>query len=81
MVLAGMVARAILLILPVILRTIFGKRFFYALHPDSINNLILAELELQENLENPLYDFTSIIVKIPLPQFLMILKVLVKKEN
>lgn len=42
---------------------IFGKRFFYALHPDSINNLILAELELQENLENPLYDFTSIIVK------------------
>ena len=33
------------------------------LHPDSINNLILAELELQENLENPLYDFTSIIVK------------------
>lgn len=42
---------------------IFGKRFFYALHPDNINNLILAELELQENLENPLYDFTSIIVK------------------
>ncbi len=33
------------------------------LHPDSINNLILAELELQQNLENPLYDFTSIIVK------------------
>ncbi|ECL7120438.1 HP0729 family protein [Campylobacter coli] len=42
---------------------IFGKKFFYMLHPDSINNLILAELELQQNLENPLYDFTSIIVK------------------
>lgn len=42
---------------------IFGKRFFYALHPDSINNLILAELELNENLQNPLYDFTSIVVK------------------
>lgn len=42
---------------------VFGKRLFYTLHPDSICNLISAEIELQANLENPLYDFTSIVVK------------------
>ncbi|GAA8549536.1 hypothetical protein KYTH15_13130 [Helicobacter pylori] len=44
------------------MRFVFGKRLFYLLHPDSINNIIHAELELQS--ENDLLnDFTSIIVK------------------
>lgn len=42
---------------------VFGKNFFYLLHPSSIENLVSAELELKENINNPLYDFTSIIVK------------------
>ncbi len=45
------------------MRFVFGKRLFYLLHPDSINNIIHAELELLQS-ENDLWnDFTSIIVK------------------
>lgn len=42
---------------------IFGE-YFYALHPDSIANLISAELEFKANEKNPLYDFTSVLVKL-----------------
>ncbi|WP_291946881.1 HP0729 family protein [Campylobacter sp.] len=42
---------------------IFGNKLFNMLHPDSISNLICAEIEFDENKQNPLYDFTSIIVK------------------
>ncbi len=45
------------------IRFVFGKRLFYLLHPDSIMNLISAELELIQNEQDILYDFTSIIVK------------------
>ncbi len=45
------------------LRFVFGKRLFYLLHPDSINNLIHAELELLQSQNDFLNDFTSIIVK------------------
>lgn len=45
------------------IRYIFGKNLFYALHPDSAANLISAELELQQNGQNPLQDLTSVIVK------------------
>ncbi|GAA7590402.1 hypothetical protein JP0030_08350 [Helicobacter pylori] len=40
-----------------------GKRLFYLLHPDSINNIIHAELELLQSENDLLNDFTSIIVK------------------
>ncbi|WRD58158.1 ATP-binding protein [Helicobacter pylori] len=45
------------------MRFIFGKRLFYLLHPDSINNIIHAELELLQSENDLLNDFTSIIVK------------------
>ncbi|MGL2384250.1 HP0729 family protein [Helicobacter pylori] len=45
------------------MRFVFGKRLFYLLHPDSINNIIHAELELLQSENDPLNDFTSIIVK------------------
>ncbi|MGL2621380.1 HP0729 family protein [Helicobacter pylori] len=44
------------------MRFVFGKRLFYLLHPDSINNIIHAELELLQSENDPLNDFTSIIV-------------------
>ncbi len=45
------------------MRFVFGKRLFYFLHPDSINNIIHAELELLQSENDLLNDFTSIIVK------------------
>ncbi len=45
------------------MRFVFGKRPFYLLHPDSINNIIHAELELLQSENDLLNDFTSIIVK------------------
>ncbi|GHQ08984.1 hypothetical protein VN1212_08050 [Helicobacter pylori] len=45
------------------MRFVFGKRLFYLLHPDSINNIIHAELELLQSENDLLNDLTSIIVK------------------
>ena len=45
------------------MRFVFGKRLFYLLHPDSINNIIHAELELLQSENDLLNDFASIIVK------------------
>ncbi|WQZ29100.1 ATPase [Helicobacter pylori] len=45
------------------MRFVFGKRLFYLLHPESINNIIHAELELLQSENDLLNDFTSIIVK------------------
>ncbi len=45
------------------MRFVFGKSLFYLLHPDSINNIIHAELELLQSENDLLNDFTSIIVK------------------
>ena len=42
---------------------IFGYKIFALLHPDSISNVISAQIEFNQNKQNPLYDFTSIIVK------------------
>ncbi|WRA82951.1 ATP-binding protein [Helicobacter pylori] len=44
------------------MRFVFGKRLFYLLHPDNINNIIHAELELLQSENDLLNDFTSIIV-------------------
>ncbi|GAA8881191.1 hypothetical protein HpEKA9_04580 [Helicobacter pylori] len=46
-----------------LMRFVFGKRLFYLLHPDSINNIIHAELELLQSENDLLNDFTSIIIK------------------
>lgn len=40
----------------------FGKSMDF-MHPDSIDNLISAQMEFNENSQNPLYDFSSVIVK------------------
>ncbi len=45
------------------MRFVFGKRLFYLLYLDSINNTIHAELELLQNKNDLLNDFISIIVK------------------
>ncbi|TQR33134.1 ATP-binding protein [Campylobacter sp. MIT 99-7217] len=41
---------------------VFGS-FYYKLHHDSISNLISAQLELEQNEANKLYDYTSVVVK------------------
>lgn len=40
----------------------FGKWAHY-MHPDSMQNIISAEIEYQSNRQNPLYDFTSVAIK------------------
>lgn len=37
----------------------FGKEIFYALHPNSQDTIISAEIEYQENKHDPLYDFSG----------------------
>lgn len=41
----------------------FGEIFINAMHPNTLDNIISAELEYQANKENPLYDFSAIIIK------------------
>ena len=33
------------------------------MHPDSVENLVSAELEYRQNRQNPLYDFSFVVVK------------------
>ena len=41
----------------------FGSKTFYALAPNSQDNIIGAEIEFLQNQHNPLYDFSSVILK------------------
>ncbi|MCZ6158052.1 HP0729 family protein [Campylobacter ureolyticus] len=41
----------------------FGKNIINLIHPDSIENIISAEIEYSQNIQNPLYDFSSVVVK------------------
>ena len=41
----------------------FGKKRFYSLAPNTQDNIISAEIEYMQNRDNPLYDFSSVIVK------------------
>ncbi len=41
----------------------FGSSAFYSLAPNSQDNIISAELEYMQNRNNPLYDFSSVVVK------------------
>ncbi len=40
----------------------FGKEVFYSLHPNTQDALISAEIEFLENKDDPLYDFTAIVI-------------------
>lgn len=42
----------------------FGEEIFYALHPNSQDAIISAEIEYQENKNDPLYDFSSVVIKL-----------------
>jgi len=42
----------------------FGEEMFYALHPNTQDALISAEIEYQENKGDTLYDFTSVVVNL-----------------
>lgn len=41
----------------------FGSVYTNQMHPNSIDNIISAELEYDENIDDPLYDFSSVVVK------------------
>lgn len=41
----------------------FGDKWIHFLHPNSLDNIISAEIEYQQNINNPLYDFTSVVIK------------------
>ncbi len=41
----------------------FGESYLYALHPDSFENLIFAELEFHANKGDKLYDFSGVILR------------------
>ena len=41
----------------------FGLKVLNMMHPDSVENLVSAELEYRQNRQNPLYDFIFAVVK------------------
>jgi len=41
----------------------FGEKRFYNFAPNSQDNLIAAEIEYMQNRDNPLYDFSSVVIK------------------
>jgi len=41
----------------------FGEKTFYALHPNTQDALVSAEIEFHENKLDPLYDFSAVIIK------------------
>jgi len=41
----------------------FGKHYTQLMHPNSIDNIISAQMEYEQNRQNPLYDFSSVVVK------------------
>lgn len=42
---------------------VFGESYLYAMHPDSFDNLIYAELEFNENKGDKSYDFSAVILR------------------
>lgn len=41
---------------------IFGKDLLYAMHPDSLESLVTAEVQYAEHKENATYDFSTIVI-------------------
>lgn len=46
-----------------LLKFSFGKKYINYMHPNSVDNIISAEIEYQSNKDNPLYDLSSVVVK------------------
>jgi hypothetical protein len=42
----------------------FGKEVFYRLHPNTQDAIVSAEIEYMDNRNDPLYDFTAVVVKL-----------------
>jgi hypothetical protein len=41
----------------------FGEELFYALHPNAQDAVVAAEMEYADHLEDPLYDFSSVVIQ------------------
>ena len=41
----------------------FSSKYIYSIHPESLTNIISAEIELDENKSDVTYDFTSVVIK------------------
>ncbi len=41
----------------------FGEKYINHLHPNSIDNIVSAEVEYGENIGNPLYDMSTVVIK------------------
>jgi len=41
----------------------FGEKYINHLHPNSIDNIVSAEVEYGENVGNPLYDMSTVVIK------------------
>jgi hypothetical protein len=41
----------------------FGEEIFYALHPNAQESIISAEIEYAQNRNDPLYDFSAVVIK------------------
>ena len=41
----------------------YGEDLINHIHPNSLDNIISAEMEYEDNIHNPVYDFSSVVVK------------------
>jgi hypothetical protein len=41
----------------------YGKKIFYSFAPNTQDNIIASEIEYLQNKHNPLYDFSSVVIK------------------
>ena len=41
----------------------FGLEYLNHMHPNSLDNIISAQIEYDDNITNPLYDFSSVVIK------------------
>jgi len=47
-----------------LLRFRFGEPTFYALHPNTQDAIVSAEIEYHDNSQDPLYDFSAVVIKL-----------------
>jgi hypothetical protein len=41
----------------------FGEKWINKMHPNSLDNIVSAEMEYLENKNNPLYDYSTVVIK------------------
>ncbi|MGJ0366440.1 hypothetical protein [Aliarcobacter cryaerophilus] len=41
----------------------FSSKYIYSIHPESLTNIISAEIEFEDNKLDVTYDFTSVVIK------------------